>query len=193
MVRRTGTRCARRSPIGPRRAGPACVCRRNVQPCDARSFGQRGPGTDDGRWQRFCLPCAFRSVWRYSREYTYHPTASIIANVFASRRDTLFSFQARIRAGVLEPVVGVSYVHGTISRHAILYSDDGSRSDDGVAIVGGADAPIKFAPHFYFVPTFRVLLVTGAGTYASLDTPIGQDTSTGPFVFRYGADVRVAF
>jgi hypothetical protein len=96
----------------------------------------------------------------YSREYTYHPTASIIANVFASWRDTLFSFQARIRAGVLEPVVGVSYVHGTISRHAILYSDDGSRSDDGVAIVGGADAPITFARHFYFVPTFRVLLVT---------------------------------
>jgi len=70
---------------------------------------------------------------RYSWRYTYRPSPSLTADVVASRHDTFFPIQARIRLGILEPVVGVAFVHGRISRHATVgtgtYFDD-SRSDD---------------------------------------------------------------
>ena len=88
---------------------------------------------------------------RNSWQYTYRPSPSLTANVVASRRDTFFPIQARIRLGVLEPVVGVAFVHGRISRHATVgggtYFDD-SRSDDNLAFVGGVDAALNLAPHF---------------------------------------------
>jgi hypothetical protein len=132
----------------------------------------------------------------YSWEYTYRPGPSWTAHVVASRRDTFFSFQLRTRVGVLEPVVGVGYVHARVSRHATVgsstYFDDG-RSDDGIAAVGGLDAPVKLASHFFFVPTFRVLVRAGSATQHSFIDPLGEQTSTGPFVFRYGAGARVTF
>jgi hypothetical protein len=124
----------------------------------------------------------------YSWKYTYRPGPSRTADVVASRRDSFFSFQLRTRVGVLEPVIGVSYVHGRISRHSTEGWDD-SRSDNGIAAVGGLDAALKLTSHFYFVPTFRL----SARASSSAEDPLGAQTRTGPLVFRYGAGVRVTF
>jgi len=133
---------------------------------------------------------------RYSWEYTYHPGPAFTARVVASRRNTFFSAQTRIRLGVLEPVVGLSYVHGRISRHATVgsgtYFDD-SESDDGLAVVGGADAALKLASHVYFVPTFRVLVSAVGAKGDPFGDPLSAQTSTGRIVFRYGAGARVTF
>ena len=133
---------------------------------------------------------------RNSWQYTYRPSPSLTANVVASRRDTFFPIQARIRLGVLEPVVGVAFVNGRISRHATVgggtYFDD-SRSDDNLAFVGGVDAALNLAPHLYLVPTFRVLVSTPGATSDSPGDPLGAQTSAGSFVFRYGAGARVSF
>jgi hypothetical protein len=119
---------------------------------------------------------------RYSWRYTYSPSPSLTANVVASRRDTFFPIQARIRLGVLEPVVGVAFVHGRISRHATVgtgtYFDDG-RSDDNLAFVGGVDAALNVAAHFYLVPTFRLLVSAPGATPDSPGDPLGAQTSTG--------------
>jgi hypothetical protein len=129
----------------------------------------------------------------YSWKYTYFPGPTSTVDVVARRHDSFYSFQVRTRVGVLEPVVGASYVHGRISRHATLrqgtpYFDD-SGSDDGVAAVGGLDAAFKVTSHFYFVPAFRLLVRVAS----SPSDPLGEQTSTGPFVFRYGVGVRVTF
>jgi hypothetical protein len=139
----------------------------------------------------------------YSWEYTYRPSPSLIARVVASRRDAFFPLQARIRLRVLEPVVGLSLVHGWLSRHATVgtrfestpplmpYFDD-RRSQDTFAVTGGVDAALNLAPHFYVVPTFRVLVSAPRGP-KNFDDPLGAQTSTGSIVFRYGAGARVAF
>lgn len=130
----------------------------------------------------------------YSWEYTYRPSPALTADVVASRRDTFFSGQARLQLGALEPVVGLSYVHGRISRRATLrntntlYFDD-SGSDSRLAIVGGVDAPLRLAPHFYFVPTFRVFVAPVGNS----SDAFSEQTSTGSFEFRYGAGVQVRF
>jgi hypothetical protein len=133
----------------------------------------------------------------YSWEYSYRPSPSLIANVVASRRDTFYSFQLRGRLGIVEPVVGVSYVHGKISRHATTqvgpYFDD-LRSDNGLAAVGGVDAAFKVAPHVFLVPTFRALLIARTGnTPVDFFDALGEQTRTGPLMFRYGAGARVTF
>ena len=133
----------------------------------------------------------------YSWEYRYRPTPTLAAFVVASRRDSFFSFQVRTRVGVLEPVVGLSYLHAKVGRDATLaggapYFDE-SRTDHGLAVVGGLDAAVRLAPHVYFVPTFR-LLAGGRWTPESVSgDPLGNDTRTGLFTFRYGAGVRVTF
>jgi hypothetical protein len=130
---------------------------------------------------------------RYSWQYTYRPSISRIANVVASRRDTFFPVQARIRLGVLEPVVGVSFVYTRLSWQSTAGSDV-SRTDDNVALVGGVDAALKLVSSLYVVPTFRVLyLATGTSSPDLAGDPIGAQTSTGSFVFRYGVGARVAF
>ena len=133
---------------------------------------------------------------QYSWEYTYRPSPSLIADVVASRRDTFFPVQLRMRAGVFEPVAGVAYVHASIGRHAtigsVAYFDDG-RSDDGFAAVGGLDAPIRLADRFFFVPTFRMLLRIRSSSQDSIGDPLGEQTRTGALVFRYGAGARVVF
>ena len=132
----------------------------------------------------------------YSWEYTYRPGPSRMADVVASRRDTFFTFQMRRRAGVLEPVAGVSYVLGRISRHATSggrpYFDD-ARSENSLALVGGLDAGIELAPHVLFAPTVRVLYVMRPGNADPFSDPLGEQTSTGPFMFRFGAGARVTF
>jgi hypothetical protein len=132
----------------------------------------------------------------YSWEYTYRPSPSLIAHVVARRRNTFFSGQARIHLGVLEPVVGMSYVHGRIGRHATIgsrtYFDD-SGSDDGLAVVGGVDAAFKLASHFYVVPTFRVFVSALRPSLDPFGDPLGEQTTTGPLAFRYGAGGRVTF
>ena len=130
----------------------------------------------------------------YSWQYTYRPGPSLVATVVASRRETFFPVQARIRAGVLEPVVGVGIAHARIARHATLgataYFDD-SRSDNDLALVGGLDAAFKLASNVYFVPTLRVLVVPRESD--SPDDPLGSQTSTGSLIFRYGVGTRVVF
>ena len=130
---------------------------------------------------------------RYSWEYI-RPSPSLIAHVVASRRDTFFPVQARFRLGVLEPVVGIGFVDGKISRHATIgsttYFDD-SRSDDNLALVAGVDAALELVSDFYLVPTFRVLMSAPGAAPDSPGDPLGAQTSTGSFVFRYGAGARV--
>ena len=132
----------------------------------------------------------------HSWEYTYRPGPSRTATVVASRRDTFFSFQVRGRTGVLEPVAGVSYVRGQISRHATSagrpYFDD-ARSQNGVGLVGGLDAGIGLAPRVFFVPSFRVLVVRQGSSPDSFSDPLGEQTTTGPLVFRFGGGLRVTF
>ena len=132
----------------------------------------------------------------YSWQYTYRPSPSLIADVVASRRDMFFSVQTRMRLRVIEPVVGLSYVRGRISRHATVgsrtYFDD-NRSDDHFAVTGGVDAALNLSSHVYFVPTFRVLVSAPRVAPDAFGDPLGAQTSTGSVVFRYGAGARIAF
>jgi hypothetical protein len=131
----------------------------------------------------------------YSWDYSYHPAPSRIAHVTAFRRDTYFAFQVRTRAGGLEPVIGVAYALGKIGRHATAgnttYFDDG-RSNHGLAAVEGLDVALRVARHFSIVPTFRALLIARRATEGSID-PLGDQTRTGAFVFRYGVGSRISF
>lgn len=130
----------------------------------------------------------------YSWSYTYHPTASLTADVIAARRNMFFSAQARIRYGVLEPVVGLSYVHAQLSRHATIgtstYFDDRG-SDNSIALVAGVDVAIPVAPHAFFVPSIRMFVLTSTGGASA--NPLEFQTSTEPLAFRYGAGVRATF
>jgi hypothetical protein len=130
----------------------------------------------------------------YSWQYTYHPAPSLTATVVASRRDTFLPVQARIRMSVVEPVAGVAVVHSTIGRHATVgdtaYFDD-SRSENDLVFVGGLDAAFRVATHVHLVPTFRVFI--GPRGSDSSGDPLGEQTSTGAFTFRYGVGVRAGF
>jgi len=129
----------------------------------------------------------------YSREYTYRPAPSLTADVIAARRNWFFSGQARIRYGVLEPVVGLSYVRGQISRHATIGSTtyfDESGSDNSLALVAGLDVAIPVASRLSVVPSIRVLGTFAGGTPAN---PLESDTATGALAFRYGVGVRTTF
>ena len=129
----------------------------------------------------------------YSWEYTYRPSPSLTATVVASRRDTFFPVQARIKTGILEPVVGAAIVHGKIGRHATIgtttYFDDG-RSENTLGLVGGVDAAVKLASSVSLVPTFRVLI---APRDADAPDPLGEQTSTGLITFRYGVGIRIGY
>lgn len=131
----------------------------------------------------------------FSSQYTYRPFASAVATVVPTRRDTFFPIQARLRAGVLEPVVGLAIVHSTIERHATFengttYFDD-SRSGNDLGVVGGLDAAFKLGSSVYLVPTFRVL-IGSHGSNAPGDS-LGEQTSTGTFTFKCGVGARVEF
>jgi hypothetical protein len=124
----------------------------------------------------------------YSWQYSYRPGPSFTANVVVSRRNGFFSGQARIRYGVVEPVMGLSYINGRTSRHATIgtspYFDD-SGSDNGLAAVVGIDAAVPLTAHVSFVPTLRVFTTFWGGT--------GPQTSVGALAVRYGAGMRTTF
>jgi hypothetical protein len=130
----------------------------------------------------------------FDGQYTYAPSPAFRAHVITRRRDTFFTFQLRARTGFLEPVVGVSYLRGTASRHATIiesgrpYFDD-RQSQHALAVAGGIDAGVELTSHFFFVPTFRAFVVERP----SPRDAFGEQTGGGRFVFRYGAGARVAF
>jgi hypothetical protein len=128
----------------------------------------------------------------FRREYTYPPSLSTLVHVDATRRDDAFTSQVRVHAGVLEPVVGFSYVRRMARWHATyvpggrLYFDD-RRADTFLAFVAGIDAALKVGPRVAIVPTFRMMArPTG-------DIPVRDPTNAGWLVFRYGAGARVSF
>ena len=153
-----------------------------------------------GGWvsRRLALESELSFGGRYAWKYTYRPGPSWTADVVTSRRDTYFSFLLRSRMGPTEPIAGVSYAYGRIARHATTagrpYFDDAG-SNNGIAAVGGLDAPIEVAPRFDIVPGFRALIVARAGGSRSAGSfdPLGEQTRTGPFVFRLGVGGRVTF
>lgn len=133
----------------------------------------------------------------FTWDYTYRPGPSRTADVVASRRDTVFPFQLRSRLGFIEPVVGVGYVIGRMSRHATSggrpYFDD-ARSDHGVALVGGLNAAVRLVPRLILVPTFRVFVVARPDSSVSpFFDPLGEQTQTGALALRYGVGARVLF
>lgn len=135
-------------------------------------------------------------VRSFQGEYTYSPSRSLRARVITRRRDTFLTFQLRGRAGFLEPVVGVSYVRGTGTRHATFLGSgrpyfDGRQSQHGLAVAGGVDAVVKLTPRLFFVPTFRAFVI--ARPRPSPRNPGAQQTGGGRFAFRYGAGARVTF
>jgi hypothetical protein len=89
--------------------------------------------------------------------------------------------------------VGGSYVYARTRRHATfvetgsLYFDD-RQAQRGVALAGGLDGSFRLTPRVFVVPTFRVFFVA-----RSTDPFTSEDTSGGPFVFRYGVGTRVTF
>ena len=133
----------------------------------------------------------------FSNAYSYPPSLSVLVDVDARRRDTLFAFQVRMRAAPwLEPVVGGSYVLEQLSRHATVarggspYFDD-SETRHGFALVGGLDAPVSVGQRFFIVPSFRVFVATSRGA-KELD-PLGMDTQTGRVAARFGIGGRAVF
>jgi hypothetical protein len=129
----------------------------------------------------------------FSWQYSYRPTPYLTADVVASRRNTSFAGQVRFRFGVAEPVVGVSYIHGALSRHATILNStyfDESGSDPALALVGGLDAAVPLARRLFLVPTIRVLL---SSTVGAASDALERDTETGAVVIRYGLGIRVPF
>ena len=133
----------------------------------------------------------------FSWQYSYRAGPSFTADVVASRRDTFWAGQVRTRVGVFEPVVGLAFMRTNRQRHATTngrpYFDD-LRIDNGLAGVVGLDAPLRIAPHAYLLPTFRALLnFKSAPDTSEFGDPLGDQTSAGRLLFRYGAGVRVTF
>jgi hypothetical protein len=90
--------------------------------------------------------------------YSYSPSPSTPVNVASSQRTTLVTFGVRTRVGALEPVVGLSYVGRTITRHATfadggLYSSD-EQSRSGMALAGGVDLGLKIASGCPLLPCY---------------------------------------
>lgn len=129
----------------------------------------------------------------YSNQFSYRFTPVLTADETAVRRDTSFSGQLRLRASVIEPVIGLSYIHGAVSRHATVlgrpYFDDAG-SDDRSALVGGIDVPLKVASRFYIVPSVRVLFSLFGGPTSD---PLFSQTATGDVTVRIGAGARFDF
>jgi len=127
-----------------------------------------------------------------AEEYSYRPSTSLLAEVVSRGRDTFFTFQLRGKAGLLEPIAGMSYVRSRIRRHAALvpggrtYFDD-EWSHDTVAFVGGIDAAFSVSPRFAIVPAFRVFIVPRDSP------PLSNPVSGGSVVMRTGVGARATF
>jgi hypothetical protein len=126
-------------------------------------------------------------------DYSYRPSPSLVAEVVSRARDTFFTFQLRGKAGVLEPVGGVSYVRSAIHRHAAFvpggqtYFDDES-THRTLAFAGGLDAAFRVSPHVAVVPTFRLFIVPRASP-----SPPHDAVSDASIVVRTGVGVRAMF
>lgn len=128
-----------------------------------------------------------------AENYSYRPSNSLVANVEASGRDRFFSVQLRGRAGILEPIAGVSYVRSTMRRHATfvpggqIYFDD-ERSTNGIALTAGLDAAISASRRVAIVPTFRIFVVSRPSASPPANPIVGSAV-----VLRAGVGARVAF
>jgi hypothetical protein len=109
-------------------------------------------------------------------------------------------FQLRASTHGIEPVIGLGYAHQAIARHATFttsgatYFDD-ARTDHAIGLVSGLDVPIAAGRYFAVVPTFRLLAFPRGsnGDASTFRDPFGEQTQTGPLVFRYGIGGRVRF
>lgn len=128
-----------------------------------------------------------------AEEYSYRPSPSLLAEVASRGRDTFFTFQVRGKAGVLEPLAGVSYVRSRLRRHAAFVPGgqtyfDHEWSHNTLAFAGGIDAAFSVSPRFAIVPTFRVFIVPRASPSLP-DNPV----SGGSVVLRTGLGARATF
>jgi hypothetical protein len=129
-----------------------------------------------------------------AEEYSYRPSPSLVAEVVSRGRDTFLTFQLRGKAGVLEPVGGVSYVRSRIHRHATFvpggqtYFDD-EWSDNALAFAGGIDAAFAVSSRFAIVPTFRAFLIPRA----SPSLPENPVSGGSVVMWRAGVGARVTF
>ena len=128
-----------------------------------------------------------------AEKYSYRPFPAFSAEVVSRGRDTFFTFQLRGRAGVLEPVVGLTYVRSTIRRHAAFVP--GGRtyfehewSHKTLAFAGGIDGSFRIWHRFAIVPTFRVFMVPRASPSLP-DNPV----TGGSVVLRTGIGARATF
>jgi hypothetical protein len=132
-----------------------------------------------------------------SWQYSYSLSGFRTADVVVSRRNTCFSGQLRIRGyGVVEPVVGLSYINGQTRRLATigssLYFDD-KRLRIGLAAVGGVDAAVPLTSHVSFVPSLRVFGTLAMEGRDAQRGSIDAQTSIGALAIRYGASIRTTF
>jgi len=124
--------------------------------------------------------------------YTYRPSPGPV-EVETQGRRTLVTGLLRIRAGVVEPVIGLGVVHSTVRRHAAFtqgggpYFDD-ARADNGLAFVSGLDIAAAVTPQVAIVPTLRVYVVDRGAPPA-----FGNTASGGPVLVHAGAGVRIRF
>jgi hypothetical protein len=124
-----------------------------------------------------------------AKTYTYRPSLDRQVEVASEGRDTFLTFQLRSKAGVLEPVAGVSYVRSSVHSHATFVPGgqtyfDGESSRGAVAVAGGLDAALGRSPRFAIVPTVRVFIVRRGNA----SPPTAQTV-----VLRAGVGARVAF
>ena len=120
----------------------------------------------------------------------YRPSLDRLVHVETRGRRTFLSMLLTVRAGVVEPMVGLGYVRSTVRSHA-TFTDSGTdhfdttRAEHGIALVGGLDIAAPVSPRLTIVPTFRIYII-GRGS-----SPVFGTASAGPVVFRAGLGVRV--
>jgi hypothetical protein len=118
--------------------------------------------------------------WSGSAEqqvYSLNPSPSTTVKVASSQRTTFVTFGVRTRIGVLEPVVGFSYVGRTITRRGTdqngrPYYDD-EQSSGGMALAGGVDLGSK--PR----RTSTLCRASGCSSVPTAATPMGSTVPHG--------------
>ena len=125
----------------------------------------------------------------FDSELIYLPTPVLPVRQTSSRKDTFITFQVRALVGILEPVLGASYIRGTTRRHARFvdsgrtYFDDRG-DDETLAVVGGLDMAVPASRRVHIVPGIRLIARATGGIKA---------TRSGAFALRVGVGARVAF
>lgn len=132
----------------------------------------------------------------FSQEYSYPPIPdqTFQADVVASRRDSYFPVQIRLRVSKLEPVFGGGLRHGKEREVATFRGEpyfDNSRSDNGFFVTVGLDVPVAVSPRVSLLPSFRLLTSTGKNSEPEFG--VAQQTQTGAVAMRLGVGARVSF